>query len=109
MTRTARYTVEEVRREVDKDRERLFASYAFGRPPNWTPDQATRDLVCVGNWLAEELVRLGCNEADRKTQQHYYNRWTRSDGNYFLVAADALNTVLDKNVEQNRIPLRRWG
>jgi hypothetical protein len=107
--RTERYTPEEVHREVTKDFERLFASYAAHRPPGWTPDQATKDLVSAGNWLAEELTRLGCNEADRKTQQHYYNRWTRSDGEYFKVAAEALNIVLDGAVEQGRVPLRRWG
>lgn len=107
--RTERYTAEEVRREVDKDRERLFAPYAVGRPPNWTPDQATRDLVATAAWLDEELRRLGCNDADRKTQNSYYHRWTRSTADYFQVAADSLNTVLDGAVEQNRVPHHRWG
>jgi hypothetical protein len=107
--RTERYTSEEVRRHVDQDRERLFAPYAVGRPPNWGCDQATRDLVAVGNWLTEELVRLGVNDIDRRTQQNYYNRWTRSTEDYFQVAADALNCVLDGKVEQNRVPHRRWG
>lgn len=107
--RTERYTPEEVRREVDKDRERLFAPYAVGRPTNWNPDQATRDLVATGNWLDEELVRLGVPDADRKTQGWFYNRWTRSNSDYFAVAAEALNTVLDGQVEQDRKPHRRWG
>lgn len=107
--RTERYTPEEVRREVDKDCERLFAPYAVGRPPQWTPDQATRDLVSVAAWLNEELLRLGVNDADRKTQNSYYHRWTRSTADYFMVAAEALNTVLDGAVEQDRKPHRRWG
>lgn len=107
--RTERYTAEEVLRAVEADRARLFAHYAEGKPSGWTPDQATRDLVATGRWLDEELRRLGASDADRKTQNWYYNRWTRSDGDYFKVAAEALNAVLDGKVEQGRVPLRRWG
>ena len=107
--RTERYTPNEVRAEVAKDFDRLFAPYTINRPPTWTPDQATKDLVSVGRWLDEELQRLGCNDADRKTQTWFYNRWTRSNSDYFAVACEALNTVLDGQVEQNRVPHHRWG
>jgi hypothetical protein len=80
-----------------------------GRAPNWACDPRTKDLVCIGYWLVEELVRLGVNDDDRRTQQNFYNRWSRSDGDLFDLAARTLNTVLEGKVEQNRIPHRRWG
>jgi hypothetical protein len=104
-----RYTAKHVRGEVDKDRERLFAPYAEGRPKNWACDSRTKDMICIGNWLMEELVRLKVNDDDRRTQQHYFNRWCRSDHDLFDLAARTLNTVLDGKVEQNRKPHRRWG
>jgi hypothetical protein len=109
VTEVVWYTADNVRAAVDADRERLFAPYAVGRPPQWIPDQRTRDLLCVGNWLTEELRRLGVSEDDRRTQQHFYNRWSRSVEDLFELGARTLNTVLDGKVEQNRVPHRRWG
>jgi hypothetical protein len=107
--REERYTADEVRAEVEKDRVRLFADYGAGRSPTWACDPRTKDLICIGNWIVEQLVALGCNEADRRTQMHFYNRWARSDDDLFDLAARALNAVLDGDVEQNRVPHRRWG
>jgi hypothetical protein len=104
-----RYTAEYVRAEVDKDRERLFAPYAVGRSSNWACDPGTKDLVCVAYWLREELTRLGVDDRDRRAQESYYNRWSRSDSDYFAVAATALNTVLDVAVDRYRRPHHRWG
>jgi hypothetical protein len=104
-----RYTPEFVRAEVDKDIDRLFALYAVGRSPNWMCDQATKNLVTVGNWLAEELTRLGCSDKDRIEQQQFYNRLSRSKEAVWWIAATALNQVLDGKVPQNRRPHRRWG
>src|SRR5271170_5548125 len=99
-----RYTAESVREAIEPHRERLFASYAANRLPNWSCDLRTKDLVCLGNWLQEELVRLGCNDDDRRTQWHFYHRWSRSDWDLFELVAQALNAVLDGQVEQNRVP-----
>ena len=109
MSDVIRYTSESVRAEVDKDRERLFAPYAVGRPDTWIPDPRTKDLICVYNWMVEELVRLGVSDDDRRTQQSFYNRWSRSDDDLFDLAARTLNAVVDGCVEQNRIAHRRWG
>ncbi len=106
---TERYTADLVRAEIEKHRERLFQPWAVGRPETWVPDPRTKDLICIGYWIGEELVKLGANEADRKTQSHFYNRWSRSEEDLLDLAARTLNTVLDGQVEQNRIPLRRWG
>jgi hypothetical protein len=107
--RTERYTAEEVRREVGKHFHRLFAPYAVGRPETWVPDPRTKDLVSIGYWITEQLVALGVNDNDRRTQQQFYSRWSRSDDDLFDLAARTLNTVLDGKVEQDRVPHRRWG
>jgi hypothetical protein len=105
----ARYTAEYVRAEVDKDRENLFAPYAVGRSPTWACDPATKDLICVGYWLSAELKRLRAHPRDRRVQENYYNRWSRSDPDYFAIAATALNMLLDGEVDRYRQPHRRWG
>ena len=106
---TERYTSESIRALVEKDRERLFAPWAVGRQEGWIPDPRMKDLITISYWLSEELLRLGANEADRKTQQSYYHRWSRSEEYLWVLAARILNMVLDGAVEQDRIPHRRWG
>lgn len=106
---TFRYTAEYVRAEVDKDRENLFAPYVVGRSPTWACDPGTKDLICVGYWLSAELKRLHAHELDRRVQENYYNRWSRSDPDYFTITATALNMLLDGQVDRYRRPHRRWG
>ena len=106
---TTPYTPESVQQAVEQDRDRLFAPYLVGRGPNWSCDLRTKDLIALGNWLAEELVRLGCNEDDRRTQQAFYNRWSRSDHDLWDLGARTLNAVLEGQVQQKRVPHHRWG
>lgn len=89
--------------------DRLFAPWAVGRPENWIPDPRTKDLICIGYWINEELIEIGVNEIDRRTQNSFYNRWSRSEEDLFELAAKTLNMALDGQIEQNRVPLRRWG
>lgn len=103
-----RSTPEAVRAAVEADLDRLFAPWMVGRPPNYSPDRATKHLVSLGFWLDEELRKLGCNDADRKTQLGKYHRLSRTY-DIWQVAAECLNDVLDGLVEQGRVPHRRWG
>jgi hypothetical protein len=104
-----RYIADSIRKGIDSQRERLFASYAVGRPENWNPCPRTKDLVCLEAWLPEELQRLAVSDTDRRTQQEFFNRWARSDDDLFELAARTLNAVLDGEIQQGRIPHRRWG
>ena len=104
-----RYSPEMVREALEPHRERLFASYSANRPPGWSTDLRTKDMVCLGHWLTEELQRLEVSEVDRRTQQAFFNRWCRSDEDLFDLAARTLNAVLDGEVEQDRKPHHRWG
>lgn len=87
----------------------MFAPYAVGRAENWACDIRTKDLVCIGNWLAAELVSLGISDVDRRTQEWRYNRESRSDPDLFEVAAQIMNDTVDGKVEQGRRYHRRWG
>lgn len=104
-----RYSAESVKEAVEARREELFAPYAVGRPTNWSCDTRTKDMVCIGNWLSEELTRRAANSTDRRTQQWKFNRESRSDNDLWQCAADIMNEVLDHKVEQNRKPHHRWG
>lgn len=108
MNQIERYTADSVREAVETKREELFASYIVGRPANWSCDNRTKDLVCIANWLAEELATIA-NDTDRRTQQWKYNRESRSVTDLFQCAADIMNETLDGKVEQNRKPHYRWG
>jgi hypothetical protein len=102
-----RYTPESVKQLVEADSARLFAPWAQGRPPGWSTDKNTVALITAGNWLDEELAKV-CNDADRLTQVHKYNRLSRSY-DVWQAACECINEALDGTVEQGRVPHRRWG
>lgn len=103
-----RYTLEGIRSAVTADIDRLFAPWMVGRSENYVADRSTKNLISLSFWLDEELRRLGCNEADRKTQLRKYNRLSRSY-DVWESAAECLNDVLEGNVEQGGRRHRRWG
>jgi hypothetical protein len=104
-----KYIPESIKAAIEADREALFAPYAIGRPDNWSCDMRTKDLICIGNWLANELTLLGISDVDRRTQQWKFNRESRSDLDLFTCAADIMNEAVEGKIEQNRIYHRRWG
>lgn len=103
------YTGEDILACVEADRERLFASYAYGRPPGWACDQRTKDIICISLWLREELTRVGIDEQGRKTQEGEFNRYGRSDGDLFALAANVMNNAVAGDIDRNRRTHRRWG
>jgi hypothetical protein len=107
MTNT--YTAENIKEIIEINRESLFASYAVGRPDNWSCDSRTKDLVCIATWLSIELTAIGLSDTDRRTQQCKFNRESRGNIDLFECAANIMNESLAGNVEQNRIPHHRWG
>ena len=105
----ALYTEDAVRTVVVAAEERLFAPWREGRPETWRPSTQTKDMVCVGFWLREELTRLGFSDDDRKIQEAKFHRWSRSRLDVFLLAAELLNEALEGEIERDRKPHRRWG
>jgi hypothetical protein len=103
------YTGEGIRELVGAGRERLFASYAVGRSPNWVCDVRTRDVVCLSVWLREELTSIGLDELGRKTLEGEFNRYSRSDDDLFELAADIMNKALSNDIDRDRKTHRRWG
>ena len=103
------YDADTVTAQVAPQLDRLFAPWRVGRPDGWIPDPRTKELVCIGLWLREELTRLGLSDTDRKTQEGYYHRHSRSDENLYELAAKVLNDAVAGDIPQNRKPHRRWG
>jgi hypothetical protein len=105
---TSTYSPTQIKASVDADIERLLAPWMVGRPLNYTIDTSTMYTVAVGYWLAEELTRIGCNDADRKTQCWKFNLLSRTY-DIFETASECMIEAIEGRVEQNRKPHRRWG
>ena len=103
------YSSSIIRQEVEKDRFRLFASYASGRSATWTCDQRTKDTVCLNVWLREELTRLGLDDHGRRTQEGEFYRLARNEYDLFELAARIMNDAQTGNIDRDRKPHRRWG
>jgi len=103
------YTRDEVWLLVTIHEEKLFASWSMGRPEGWTTDARTKATVCIAFWLRDELTKIGLSEADRKTQEAYFHRWSRSEGDLFALGAEVMNDARAGNIEQGRVPHHRWG
>jgi len=103
------YTADSVRASVSANEERLFAPWKIGRPEGWTTDARTKNVVCLGFWLREELTKMGLSDKDRITQEQFFHRWSRSDSDLFALVATILNDAAAGNIEQGRIPHHRWG
>ena len=103
------YTPDHIKKQIEDDRERLFASYAVGRSEGWSVDQQTKDIICISVWMREELIKLEIDELGRKTQEAEFNRYSRSEHNLFELAAVVMNNALSGNIDRNRKTHRRWG
>lgn len=107
-TPTTYWTKSSVQVVVSSDEERLLSPWSVGRPEGWKIDTATKDTICVGYWLDEQLAKIA-NDTDRKTQMQFFNRRSRSEEDKFAIAAELLNEVIAGTVPQNRTPHKRWG
>lgn len=103
------YTAQEVKDAIEKDRERLFAPWALGRPEGWACDSRTRDLVCIGYWLDEQMMSMGLDDRGRIVLLGFYNRRGRSEEDLFALGAELMNDALKDNIDRDRRPHRRWG
>lgn len=101
------FTAEEVKKIVEGDLDRLLLPWMIGRPVNYTMDVATKHIVAAGFWLDNALAEI-CNDDDRRTQNWKFNRLSRTY-DVWETAAECINEALDRKVEQNRVPHRRWG
>lgn len=102
------YAASWVRELVSEAQAELFARYAVGRPTNWSCDSRTRELVCAGNWLDDELKAQGVNDDDRRATLWSFNRRSRAEFDLFQLVADIMNEVMAGTVD-NKPAHRRWG
>lgn len=104
-----KYTASSVKESVDANREHLMGAWALGRPENWSCNQQMKDLICIGNWLDEEMRRLWLDDLGRIMQTQQFNRRSRSEHDLWELAAFIMNEVIDNKIDRQRKPLRRWG
>jgi 8-oxo-dGTP diphosphatase len=76
------WSAERVRAEVDLSREKWEAELRVGQPPTWSADRRTRDLWCLGKWLAGMIAP----EEDRRAYLWYFNRKARAEEDLFALA-----------------------
>ncbi len=67
----------------------MLASLALGQPANWSPDQRTKDLWCLGIWLGEKLATSP--DEERRKLVWFFNRKARAAEDLFDLAATALH------------------
>ncbi len=103
------YTPEQIRIEIDSNSERLFSSYSMNRPENWSTDKRTKQLICLGHWLHEELVKLNIDDLGRRVQELQFNRRSRSEEDLFLLVSIIMNETLEDKIDRNRVAHKRWG
>jgi len=103
------YTAEEIARIVANNSIELFAEYSAGRPPNWSVNNRTRELVCIAKWMNQEMVAMGLDDLGRRMQEAQFNRFSRSDEDLYALAARIMNDTLEDRIDRKRKPHRRWG
>lgn len=101
------YTAEQVKEAVLSELDKLLEPWMVGRAPNYSIDTATKHIIATGYWLDRELSKI-CSDEDRKTQCWKFNRMSRTY-DIWDTAAECINEAINKTVEQNRVPHRRWG
>lgn len=85
------YDGDMVRAEIEPDRAKYEAQLREGQAPNYTPDQRTKDLWCLGKWINAKL-----DGDDRRIELlWYFNRTVRAEEDPFVVAARVINKHLN--------------
>lgn len=96
------YTAESVRESIAPKWDAYFAKLAVGQPPNWKCDQRTKENFCLSQWLMDELIEKGCPQEDRIFVQNFFNRKARAETDLYELAARAMNSFVEGNIERYR-------
>ena len=98
-----RYSSTLVKESVTASHQRYLAKLTDGQPSNWSCDQRTSDLFCIGQWVMEELlVNPKCSDEQRRDVQSYFNRNARGEEDLFELAARSMNLFLEGKIERYR-------
>lgn len=96
------YTSESVHQSLDPKWDEYLTKLTVGQPPNWKCDQRTKENFCLSQWLMDELIAQGCPQEDRIFVQNYFNRKARAETDLYELAARAMNTFVEGNIERYR-------
>lgn len=96
------YTADGVRESLVPKWDTYYAKLAIGQPPTWKCDQRTKENFCLSQWLMDELIAQGCPQEDRIFVQNFFNRKARAENDLYELAARAMNTFVEGNIERYR-------
>ncbi len=96
------YTADGVRQALASKWDTYYAKLAVGQPPTWKCDQRTKENFCLSQWLMDELIAQGCPQEDRIFVQNFFNRKARAENDLYELAARAMNTFVEGNIERYR-------
>lgn len=96
------YTAESVRQSIAPKWDAYFAKLAFNQPPTWKCDQRAAELFCIAQWLMDELMESKCPDEDRRDVQDFFNRKARAENDLYELAARAMNSFVEGNIERYR-------
>lgn len=96
------YTADGVRQSLAPKWDTYYAKLAVGQPPTWKCDQRTKENFCLSQWLMDELIAQGCPQEDRIFVQNFFNRKARAENDLYELAARAMNTFVEGNIERYR-------
>lgn len=102
------YTAQSIRDYLEPNRNKYFASLAVGRPEGWSTDQRTKDLWCISQWMMEELIKLKCDDVNRRQVQWFFNREARATEDLFALAAVAMNSFLHGTIDTWKNGTTEW-
>ena len=103
------YAADAIQATVNAQSDRLFAPYTANRPKTWACDQRTKDIWCIGTWINEELIRLNVDDRIRIVANGQFHRYSRSDHDLWVLAAECMNDVIEGRIDPNRRSRQRWG
>lgn len=95
-----KYTAESVRTSIAPSYDEYFAKLAVGQSPRWKCDQRTKDNFCLSQWMIDECNRIGCSAEDAHDLLRTFNRRARAEEDQYQVAANAMNSYLDNDIQR---------
>lgn len=103
------YTLESIKLEISLNKEKLFSIYIQDKPNNWSCCERTKEFICIGEWLKQELIELQLDDVARYQQEGIFHRESRSQDDLYSLVYQIITDTLNGNIDRNRKPLRRWG
>lgn len=94
------FTAEMVRESLIYKQPKYYAKLAVGQPSTWVPDERTKELFYLSQWVMDILILKNCPHDARISQQRFFNRKARATEDLYELAAITVNNFLTGNIDQ---------